>query len=160
MKLFGALLLCGGAFLLLDRFTAYRRAREAECAGFLAFLSFLRRQIACFARPVPQAAEGFSDAALERVGFLPALRETGDLSAAWQAALFALSLGEAEREVVGEFFASFGKGYLDDEVRRADAAIDELTRLFEAGRRQMPRTVKLVRTLTVSLTLCAVILLL
>lgn len=148
------------ALIFSREFSAYQKRRMGETEGFLSLLTFMRGEINCHLRPVSEWCRDFRDPALERVGFLPALRESCDLSGAYSACERQLSVTDAERKLLSAFTSSFGHGYREDELKLVDYYCAEMGRAAARCRRDVPRYNRLVRTLCASAAVAAVILLL
>ena len=150
--------LLGGAIYLPNEFSRHTKKRLSECEGFFSLASHMREQIGCFLSAMDEWCAVFSDSALEAVGFLPALRENKDLALAFYCVKDKFSLSEPEREAVYRFCAAFGKGYADSELRLIDSFCQSLGEHIDAERERLPRSQRLVRTLSASVALALAIL--
>lgn len=160
MRVFGIALILLAALFFSAEFSRYQKKRIAEGDGFLHLFSHLRGEILCRLEPVADCFAGFRDEALERAGFLRALRECENLGAAMEATEKKLSLCEEEKKTLLRFCLGFGRGYREEELRRIDAALEEFERQVAQDKRELPRLARLVRTLSAALALGIVILLL
>ena len=97
MKLAGAFLIF--AFSVAVGIILGERKKNAsrECAAFLELFRYVRGQISCFDTPTKLIWRGFENAALEKNGFLPALKmaEGGDV----YFDAFKTALDKTEREL-------------------------------------------------------------
>ena len=60
--------------------------------------------------------------------------------------------------MLSEYFASFGKGYLDDEIRCADELIERYLALVEREESADDNDIKVVKSIAVAITLGVIIL--
>lgn len=136
------------------------RRRLAEAEGYLSFLCALRRELLHAARPLALWLPDLTEPTLEANGFLPRLRAGEGMADAFYAATQSGDIGREERQVLSSLFSAFGRGYRAEEVRSLERGIEALGASVEAARRELPRRERVVRTLSASLSLSAVILLL
>ena len=148
-----------GALYICREFSKFQNKRISEYEGFYSLLSYMRGEIGCFLSPVSEWCAHFSDEALERCGFLPALRECEDLYKAFLGSVDKMSLSCETKDDLIRFFTSFGKGYADEVMRLIDSFRQRLGENIDREREEIPRSQKLVRTLCVSFAIGASILL-
>lgn len=160
MRYIGMCFLFAAAALVSYMYEGRQRMCRAQADAMLRFLVSLRRELACYAKPIAAFAAAYSDEVLERISFLPVLRQQGVLSTAWRAAEDQCCLSRPMRELFGRFGESFGAGYREDELRAVDAVIAEAQTLCQAEEQALPRRCRLCRTLCVSLSLMLVLVLL
>ena len=154
----GAVLLVAAA-LVGREYTAYTERRISECEGFLSLLSHIEGKISKYLSFGDGLWRDFSDAELERVGFLPALREGLTASEAFSRCNARLSLGDDVRERLGAFFEDFGKEYMEGELKRLRLFREELAKIHAAECVELRKNAKVVRTLLIGAALGALILL-
>ena len=157
LKLVGICILLFTSILISRELVAQRRRRLALCEELLRFVCFLRLQIGCFLRPVPEVVADFHSDELTACGFLP-LRDDGDLAFAFSSSVAPDIVGAGCAQVLTSLFSSLGSGYLDDEIRLIDAHTSQLGQIVELERVEAARQARLIRTLTASASLGLVIL--
>lgn len=138
------------AIAISGEYTKYMKKRVAECEAFASFIAHVKTQVGCFLRPCRELADGFSSDALEKVGFLNELRESGDIYASYVKAEPKLSLSEGEREVLDSFFSSLGGGYLDEQMKLIELCLEEVESARAKLREESPKSIKLISTLSVT----------
>lgn len=148
-----------GALFISREFSKYQKKRLSEYEGFYALATYMRTEISCFLSPVGEWSAGFSDDALERTGFLSAMRESEDLEKAFLKAAPKMSLSEVAREDLLRFCSAFGKGYADEVVRLIDSFREKFSEHIDREREEIPRSQKLVRTLCIAFAVGASIVL-
>ncbi len=144
-------------------FVFERRGKQCAChtEAILRFLTALRRNIACFGKPLSSVAATYKDAAdsaPEDSGFLPALREGKCLSEAVEILKDGTCLSAAMEKLLSEFARTFGESYREDEIRTLDAVLAEAQTLFRSEEQARPNRVRLCRTLCLSLAFLVVLL--
>ena len=153
MKYIGFVMILSSVLFFSDGYSKYMKKRVLEGEGFLAFLSYASRQMSCYLRPQRSLADGFECEALSEVGFLDAVRESESIFAAYKKTKSRLSIGKEERELLEEFFASFGEGYLEDEIKRLDFYSEGLRKAVEKAKTDAPKNTRLVSVLSVTAAL-------
>lgn len=123
MKLIGVGLIFIGAYLAARRNGERERERLSLLLGYESFLREMRSRTASLLEPVSRWVGGFRCEALERVGFLPAVREGRRLGEAFSRA--SSGLDSRASEALLELFSRVGAS-LDEEVARLDAALSVL----------------------------------
>ena len=157
LKLVGVCILLFTSVLICRELVEYRRRRLALCEELLRFVSFLRVQIGCFLRPVPEVASGFHSDEFMACGFLFDVGE-GDLGQAFLSSDAPSLAGEKCARVMGSLLSSLGSGYLDDEIKLIDVHRAELAEVVEQERVEAVRHGRLIRTITAASSLGLVIL--
>ena len=134
--------------LFLVPLTLKRRAARSvkETEEFLTLLRRFKREIACFARPLPEICRTADLPALRAAGFFDAL-ENGDLHSAYRRTLPALSLSPDAERLLDGFFAGAGAPLKTEELAACDRAIRELTELLEREKNDGAVSVRLRSTL-------------
>lgn len=158
MRYLGMTLIFLAAFGISRALTRNAEKRLSEAEGYLAFLSFLQGELTRYARPVNEWSRLFSDGTLEESGFLPHLRAHGDLCAAFTAS--ATRLGEEEKKLLSSLFSAFGRGYREEVLASLAATRAALSETVGREREELPKTLRVVRTLSAAGALALVILLL
>ena len=128
-----------------------RRASRAlsETEEFLTLLRRIKREIACFARPLPEICRTADLPALRAAGFFDAF-EGGDLLSAYRRTLPALSLSPEAARLLDGFFSGAGAPLKSEELAACECAISELSELLEHEKNE--RTVKVRLRSTLILT--------
>ena len=157
LKLAGICILLFTSILTSRELVSRRRSRLVLCEELLRFVSFLRLQIGCFLRPVHEVASSFHSDVLSSSGFLP-VGECGDVGRAFADSDLPRIVGQDCARIADSLFSSLGSGYLEDEVRLIDVHRAQLSELVERERIETERQVRLIRTLTASAALGAIIL--
>ena len=146
------LLLC--AYLGCLCFWVFRiRRRENEknevTGEFLALLRRVRREIACFARPLPEICRAADLPALRAAGFFDRL-DAGDPLFAFRSSLPALSLSPDAAALLDGFFAGAGAPSREEELAGCDRVIAELGELAAREKSDGAVRVRLHTTLTLT----------
>lgn len=136
-----------GAYLASTEYKARLERSDRLLSGYLRFVSEMRRRAATCLEPPMRWVGSFVSEELEKVGFLPALRDGADLAAALKSSHGVLD-GEVF-EVLLRLFSG-GGGYLEDELRRMDDAIRALEEKREKDASGTRDRVRLFRTLALA----------
>lgn len=147
IKTIGAVLLLCITVYLCVAFTWNEARRLRQLEGLLLLLRTVRGQISCFRTPVDRIYASFENEALERCGFLPALRQTGDFTQALEAVGPRLLMPEEEARLLSSFGLELGGTYRDEQVAACDYYISELENCFARRREERPRRLRLGRSL-------------
>lgn len=123
----GSALVTLACFLFGRGYRSYVERRSAEYSAYLSFLEFMRREMLCSLSTPREIALLFSDEALERCGFLPALRDGATLHGAFLLTREASFLDGADAKILEGYFRGFGLGSLGTETRSLDRVIEELS---------------------------------
>lgn len=156
LKLVGICILLFTSILISRELVARRRRRLFVCEELLRFVSFLRLQIGCFLRPVPEAVSEFHSDELSACGFLPVANGV-DIDAAFFSSAAPSIVGKECTRIIDSLFSSLGKGYLDNEIKLIDTHYERLCELVEGERTEAVRQARLIRTLTASASLGLII---
>ena len=157
MKYVGILFVLFAAIIVSRDYSSYMQKRSAECKDFLAFIAHMRIQVGCFLRPVKKLGEGFSSPALEKSGFLDSLSESERILDAYKNCEANLSLSAEEKNLLTDFFSSFGEGYLDEGVKLIESSYSGMERLYQRLCEEKAKNTKLVTSLSVTLALGIII---
>ena len=158
IKYIGLGLVALSALRLSGEYSKRQKRRLCELLGFVDFISRMRIKIGCFMQRGRELSEDFECEALERVGFLGALRGGHTLTEAYGVCRERLALEGRERELLDELFAGIGVGYLSDGVRITDKTLAELEKTADRLRLDVPRNIKLFATLAAAFSVGLIIL--
>ena len=139
--------------LALPLFPLWLRRREAlrlrqmeEC---LSMLRQIRREISCYARPLPEICRSLDLPTLSDGGFNP--RESiDDPASSFRRAKNALLLPREATELLCSFFEHAGSGFRDEEVGGCDYYIDLLSEMTREEREEGPNRVRVKSTLVLT----------
>ena len=143
MRLCGVLLFLVGAFEILRSVSIAERKRVKEAEGLYLLLRQIQSDACLRALPLQEIYAAFENEALARAGFLRILREEG-LSAALEKKT--LSLPEKDLHALLLFARGLGKRFLDEERTACASAAEDILRLSENYRAELPRRLKIKRT--------------
>ena len=159
LKYIGAGVIFLLSFYISSEHRRYIRRRLLEGEASLAFMRALRRDLGCFLRPISEWAKEYEDSVFLESGFLSLLREGVALCEAYRISEPNFNMSEAAKSSLSSFCAAFGRGYLEDELRLADAHIAELEESLASERASASKGCRLVGTLAASASFAIVILL-
>ena len=159
LKYIGAAVLFLVAFYFSREYRRHSEGRLLEGEAALAFMKALRREVSCFLRPVSEWAKDYSDAVFLKTGIIEPLREGASLSEAYELSEGNLSMSGDAKACLRSFCKSFGRGYLEDELRALDSYLDELSLLLSKEREGLRKNCRLVGTLSAAASFAIVILL-
>ncbi len=151
LKIFAIALIMGAAIVCRRAYVKFVSRSLEEYRGFIRYLEHIEGRIGCYLERGDSLSEGFSSAALDRCGFLGALREGMCHKDAFARAEGELALDEDGKRLLEGFFASLGTGYLERELRALDLT---LQRLRQAERVQSEELVKKIKVAG-SVCICA-----
>ena len=124
------------------------RRRENEktriASEFLSLLFRIRREIACFSRPLSEICRTADLPALRKAGFFDAL-DAGDPLSAFRSASFSLPPDAAA--LLDGFFAGAGAPNKDEELAACDRVIAELDGIVSREKKEGAARVRLRSTL-------------
>ena len=150
VKTLGIILLLSGSLYLCFSFSLFEKRRLEQCEGFLLLIRHLKAQISCFHTPLGRIYASFTHGELERCGFLPILRQTGNLSMALKDAKKDIWLSEEEFTLLNAFAGEVGGSYVDEQISCCDYYIGELERAYKERREEIPGRKKLYRSLFIT----------
>ena len=159
IKLLGICMLLFTFIILAAEYSERRRATVAVCEEMLSFLSCVGRQLSCFLCPIKSTAAQFVAETAAMRTFLERVAEGEEPAAAYSAAGISAVVPKSANRVLTSFFAEFGKGYAEGELRRIDSAVAELSALVETERIEAPRKIRLFKTLGCAVSFGIIILL-
>lgn len=156
IKLIGICILLFTSMLISGELVSRRRHRLVLCEELLRFVSYIRLQIGCFLRPIPEVVGSFCSDEFNKCGFLPEVSDA-DLAACFLSSDVPKLVGTECSRIMESLFSSLGTGYLEDEIKLIDVHRAQLTELVERERAETVRQVRLIRTLAGSASLGLVI---
>lgn len=157
-KIFGSLLILLSAYITGRGYSLYAEKRISECEGFLSFLIHIKGQITRTLTPPLDFFKDFKCEPLMRSGFLTELEAGKTLTEAFDTSKQRLSIGKQAKELLWDFFYGFGGDYKDGELARLGEFEQRLSETVKKDREELPKSVKLVRTLLISGALGLIIL--
>ena len=122
--------------------------RIRQMDEFLSLLTRIRREIACFARPLPEILRTVDLPALSAAGFSDR-GNGGDLLVSYLRASPALLLPPEAAELLGAFFSSAGSSMKAEELGACDHAIGRLGELLTRERTDGANRLRLHSTLII-----------
>ena len=143
--LFCALYL-GCLFLLPLRLRRRENERIRQTSEFLLLMQKIRREIACFTRPLSDICRTAELPALKRAGFFDSL-DSGDPLYAFRNAAPRLSLPPDAAALLDGFFAGAGAPKKDEELAAVDRVTTELEGILAREKKDGAARVKLRSTL-------------
>ena len=153
MQYIGLFLVMLSVLVFTGEYTKYMRKRVRECEAFLEFIGHLRTELSCYLRPLCEAAGGFSSDALSEVGFLDAVKSTGNIYEAFKSTKGKLSLSEEEITPLQSLFSSLGHAYLEEELKLINMCEENMRCVTEKIKRESPKSIKLISTLSVTVAI-------
>ena len=148
-------LLCA---VFIRGYGAYMKRRALESRDILHLLESLRKGMSV-SLSTPREAFSTATVSAPSVERFSALVCSGEpLYEAFCSASHAMSISRACREMLLEYFSSFGKGYLQDEIRCADELTERYTSLIENEERCGANDFRVVKSIAVAVTLGVIIL--
>ncbi len=160
LKLLGAALIFACAIATVREYSSYCETRIRQSAAFCAFVTHIEMRACTYLLPSSEAAAGFEDEELEKVGFIGALRSGGSLYSAFSLVKDSLLFSDGQKEALLSFFKDFGNSYVNDERKRVERTKEELVRLGREDEKKTKESEKVVKTLVLALALGVIILML
>ena len=158
LKYSGLALIALAAYFLGRSFEEREGSRVRVLDGFVGLLRHIRKGIASYLEPIPRALFSFADGELERIGFLPLLREGATLYEAYSEVSGRISLGSEAERLLSELFKRLGRGTREETVKDAQCAEEELSRIAESEKAELEKSVKLTKTMLYAVALGIIIL--
>ena len=122
------------------------RIRQME--EFLSLLTRIKREIACFSRPLPEIVREADLPALSAAGFSDK-ENGGDLLVSYLRASPALLLPPEAEELLGSFFSAAGSSMKAEELGACDHAIGRLDELLKREKTEGANRLRLHSTLII-----------
>jgi len=143
MRLCGILLFLVGALEILRMLCATERKRVKEAEGLYLLLRQIQSDACARSLPLAEIYAAFENEALARAGFLRIIRTEGFLAALEKGTL---SLPEKDLHTLFWFARGLGTRFLDEEREACANAAEDMLRLSEKYRAELPRRLKIKRT--------------
>ena len=137
---------------------AYMKRRRLESRELLHLLEILRKSMSTALSTPRQALSSVTVTSTAVESFRSLVCSGESLYDAFCKARGGMSVSRACLEMLSEYFASFGKGYLDDEIRYADDMIERYLALVEREESAGDNDIKVVKSIAVAITLGVIIL--
>lgn len=126
MLFIGIFLMLICAYLAWREYSLYLGREMRELSELIAFARTMRERMRCYLEPPSAWIRTYSTPELERVGFLGAIRDGGDLCEAYDAVVDEMCVGREAKDAFAAMLSDMGRGYLDGELAAIDAAVDKL----------------------------------
>ena len=117
------------SFLAWREYTLFLHGEAREVSELIAFIKTMRDRMRCYLEPISAWVGEYSSDELERVGFLPAVRERGDFGLAYEMSRDNMSVSDEVRSVISEMISRTGDGYLEGEIAAIDSALGKLSEI-------------------------------
>ncbi len=160
MKYIGILLILLAAYFAARSYRRGARERRELAEGFLALISEMRRRAACYLEPPSRWVPEFVCPALEKAGFVAAVRSGKTLLEAFRAAKDGLPSERGIAELLMEFFSKTGSGYLISELELTEGVERDLYSKIEKLREDEERRCRSVGAVIYAVAVGAMLLLL
>ena len=147
IRLFGAAFIMLSALFAGREYSRFSDKRSSELRGFLLFVRHIGGQVANFLSYGDELFSGFENQSLQSCGFLPALREGADFADAFESTKKKLSIPSSQSEMLGEFFASFGRDYREGEVEKITAFLEKYEKEVDRECENMTKNLQVARAL-------------
>lgn len=158
LRVLGAIILLLSAIVCGRAYEKYASRSLLELEELTRALRHIKSRISTFLSPRRELLSGFESEILSRSGFLLRVADGEELCSALEKS--SLSISKAARAALGAFFSELGRGYRKEELSRADGAISECEAILSRERAELPKDVKIVKTLLLAGALALVILML
>ena len=158
IKIVGGLILLACAFLIGKAYESYAFRAISEYEAFLSMLGHIKNKINCFLMTTCKLLCDFESGPLEESGFLPKLREGKRMSEAFEDASARLAISKEAKKLLSVFFEELGVGYKDEELNRISGVERELSSILSREREEMPKNVRIAKTLLLAAALGILIL--
>ena len=159
-KLLGICAILLAAVILRSLLLERRRERHLLCEELHRFLVHIRTRISCYLDPPSRLHLNFESDVLWKCGFLKRLSDGEEVCEGLRKSSASAILTKEEYDSANEAFACVGIGYLDEQIRLLDDKSRAFSQILEKERESYARDVKLINTLTASLSIGIAILLL
>ena len=134
MTYFGATAVILAVYMIWREYSRHLELELAWCACFLGALTDYRDKMKCYMDTPGGWASGYTDNMLSECGFLSAVANSGDFSAAYREARRSALFTDEVDAVLAACFERLGEGYLESETETLGIAIDKLKREEEKMR--------------------------
>lgn len=148
------------AFYAIYSYERYQRMKALQGDAFLSLLQFILCEMRGLGRPMGECLAEFKSEALERCGFLPALRESGAPEASYRRLEAGLCLPPELSPILANVFARLGRTSRMEEQRHLAAEIARAEAVLFREKELQKGRLRLCRTLATAGAMGLVILLL
>ena len=159
LRIIGAIAVILAFLLLSGAYTSYIRQRASEYSAFLVFLELMRREISSSLCTAGELGARSNDEALEKLGFLSALRRGERIVDAFDKTADKSLLSKEDRASLRRYFADFGLGTLTSELRTLEGCIVAFSVCEREERENAPKRTRLATTLLLLFGLAVTVLL-
>lgn len=146
------------AYLISSGYSSYASARLSEYTAYLKLFTHVEWALTTRAATVKAWCLGFTEPTLEKLGLLPLLREGAAVKDAYKRAEMRSRMSQRGKELLGEYFSEYGRGYLDGELKKLRTARGALEDILKTEGEELTRSVRTLRALLFALALGGVIL--
>ena len=143
----GTVLTCLCIFGLGRSYSLYIKKESANLRALILLIERIRTRIECFRQPLCDIYDGFSNDALDPIGFTDDLKTNG-LSFALIKNRSALCLRNDTFALLNEFALSLGKSYASEQVRLCLDTKESLNERLSQIERELPSKSRLSLTLS------------
>ena len=144
--------------IFIRGYGAYMKRRAIESRDILHLLESLRKGMSVSLSTPRQALSSVTVSASLVERFRAIVCSGESLYDAFCKTRGGMSVSRACLEMLSEYFASFGKRYLDDEIRYADELTERYTSLIENEEKCGANDFRIVKSIAVAVTLGVIIL--
>ncbi len=135
-----AILVLIPSVFITRKYNARCHKKCAECQHILSFLRKIRANISVYLLPPSKWKRNFAEDGYEPSGFFSALASGKSMGEAYRLSEGELTVPEEIRRELSAFFSDFGRGYMNDELRKLDSMIatleGALPRLTESAKNE------------------------
>lgn len=152
LKIIGIVIILCAAAVLRSVMCESRKKRLVLCEELHRFFLHIRTRISCYLEVPSRLYIGFESEALAESGFLEKLSEGEDICKSLDSSEVAKILTKEQLHAAKEVLSSVGTGYLDEQVKLLDVGNKSFFSLLEKERASLSRDIKLINTLSASLS--------
>ena len=134
--------------LLIDReYKQYLTRRISENCGFLSLVSHAEAKISKFLCHGDGLWRDFSDDALTKCGFLPALQSGASVADSFEQCCNKTALSKEAKKLLSDSFKEWGKGYRDGEVAFLSSLKEKIASLLDKEKTEAEKSKKITTAL-------------
>ncbi len=126
LKCISAVLVLVSAIFISKKYSYYCNEKALECQQLLSFLKKMRNNISLYLLPLSNWRGDLSGMGDACHGFFFAITQGAEVSTAFAAVKDKLSLPDDIKGELYGFFSDFGRGYMNNEIKKLDSAIATL----------------------------------
>ena len=152
----GAVILLCASLFVGRAYEKYLEGRLSEAREILRMLLHMREKINAFLCPQRELLSDFRSDILERVGFLGKIRGGIGIYEAFMDTKFSFAC--EIYETLSAYLSGFGKRYKSDELARLDSTVRVIDGYVKREQEQLPKDIKIAKTLLGAAALGIVIL--